>query len=130
MVFSSYIFILVFLPLVVLIYYSLSYVKNSIYQRLFLIAVSLVFYGYYNVYYLLLIISSIAVNYLAAKQIQKRSGGGAKVFLTAGVLFNVALIGYFKYYDFFIGLAFLSAYKSPIVSNSPIILATSSMVCG
>lgn len=102
MVFSSYIFILVFLPLVVLIYYSLSHVKNSIYQRLFLIAASLVFYGYYNVCYLLLIISSIAVNYLAAKQIQKRSGGGAKAFLTAGVLFNVALIGYFKYYDFFI----------------------------
>ena len=102
MVFSSYVFILVFLPVVLLVYYLLSHLKNGIYQRLFLIFASLVFYAYYNVKYLLLIIASIVVNYLVAGQIQRLAGKLSKLFLAIGVLFNVALIGYFKYCDFFL----------------------------
>ena len=102
MVFSSYPFLLLFLPIVLAGYYLLSHVKNDTYQRLFLILASLFFYGYQNVKYLALIISSIAVNYLIALAIQKKRSSGAKPLLILGVLFNVALIGYFKYYDFFI----------------------------
>ena len=102
MVFSSYVFTLAFLPIVLIIYYMLAHLRDSIWQRLFLIAASLFFYGYYNVKYLILIIASIAVNYIVAGQIKKTSGKTSKCFLTAGILFNVALIGYFKYYDFFI----------------------------
>ncbi|MEZ3435530.1 MAG: MBOAT family protein [Lachnospiraceae bacterium] len=101
MVFSSYIFILVFLPIVVSFYYLLSRLKNGIYQRLFLIAASLFFYGYYNPKYLLLIITSIAVNYMIAVYMQK-CRNLSRIFLIIGILFNVGLIGYFKYYDFFI----------------------------
>ena len=102
MVFSSYIFILAFLPVVIAGYYGLSHLKNSIYQRLFLLAASLYFYGYYNVKYLMLIIVSMVINYVVAMQIQKSEGARAKLFLTIGVLLNVGLIGYFKYYDFFV----------------------------
>lgn len=102
MVFSSYIFILAFLPVVVAGYYGLSHLKNGIYQRMFLLAASLYFYGYYNVNYLILIIASMIINYVVASQIQKTEGTPAKVFLTIGVLMNVGLIGYFKYYDFFV----------------------------
>lgn len=102
MVFSSYIFILTFLPVVVLTYYALSHLKDGLYQRLFLIAASLFFYGYYNVKYLALIVVSIVINYLVATGIQKTSGRKSQLFLTVGVLLNVGLIGYFKYYDFFI----------------------------
>ena len=102
MVFSSYVFILVFLPIVLVGYYLLSHLKNGLYQRIFLIAASLFFYGYYNVKYLLLIIASIVVNYLVATQIQRTQGKVSKAYLSVGVVFNVALIGYFKYYDFFI----------------------------
>ena len=102
MVFSSYVFILAFLPVVLSVYYALSRLKNSIYQRMFLIAASLFFYGYYNTKYLLLIISSIVVNYVAALAIQKQRGKTARLPLVIGILFNVGLIGYFKYYDFFI----------------------------
>ena len=102
MVFSSFPFLLVFLPLVLAGYYALSHVKNDIYQRLFIILASLFFYGYQNPKYLVLILASIAVNYLIAIAIQKTEGKKAKLFLTLGVLFNVALIGYYKYYDFFI----------------------------
>ena len=102
MVFSSYPFLLLFLPIVLIGYYLLSHVKNDTYQRLFIILASLFFYGYQNVNYLALIISSIAVNYLIALAIQKAEKSWAKGYLTLGVLFNVALIGYFKYYDFFV----------------------------
>lgn len=99
MVFSSYIFIFSFLPIVLIGYYSLSKLKNGIYQRTFLILSSLFFYGYYNVEYLLLIISSIVVNYIVAIFIQKRK---SRKWLIIGIVFNVALIGYFKYCNFFV----------------------------
>ena len=102
MVFSSYVFILAFLPVVVGGYYLLSKLQNGLVQRLFLIAASLFFYGYYNVRYLALILASIAVNYVLASGMQKAAGRKRKVFLIAGILFNVGLIGYYKYYDFFV----------------------------
>ena len=72
MVFSSYIFVLVFLPIVVITYYLLSKIKNGIYQRIFLILASFFFYGYYDVKYLFLIIISIIINYIIALYIQKQ----------------------------------------------------------
>ena len=102
MVFSSYVFTLAFLPAVLLAYYALSHLKNGVWQRVFLIAASLFFYAYYNIKYLILILASIAVNYFLASRMQKAGGRARKVLLTAGVLFNIALIGYFKYYDFFV----------------------------
>lgn len=99
MVFSSYIFIFSFLPIVLIGYYSLSKLKNGIWQKIFLILSSLFFYGYYNVKYLLLIISSIGVNYIAAIFIQRRRSRG---WLIIGIVFNAALIGYFKYFNFFV----------------------------
>ena len=101
MVFSSYIFIFAFLPIVLILYYALSKFKSPIYQRFFLIAASLFFYGYYNVMYLLLIVASIVVNYAVCFVIQKNNDTIRKIFLAVGVLFNVFLLGYFKYYDFF-----------------------------
>lgn len=102
MVFSSYVFIFAFLPVVLSVYYALSRLKNGIYQRLFLIAASLFFYGYYNTKYLILITASIAVNYGIALAIQTYRAKVGRLFLVVGILFNVGLIGYFKYYDFFV----------------------------
>ena len=107
MVFSSHVFIFAFLPVVLLGYYLLprfftgSRLRRA--QNLFLIAASLFFYGYFNVSYLLLITASILVNYLLALAIQnERQQRLVKLCFVVGVLFNVLLIGYFKYYDFFI----------------------------
>lgn len=110
MVFSSYVFIFVFLPLVLLGFYLLprlvhdpGHLRTA--QNLFLIAASLFFYGYFNLSYLLLIAASILVNYFLALAMQSSSGsrpGLSKFCFVAGILFNVLLIGYFKYYDFFI----------------------------
>ena len=103
MVFSSYIFIFAFLPIVLCTYFALSKFKNPLYQRIFIIAASLFFYGYYNVMYLLLIVASILFNYILARGIQQSENPNIRrLLLTVGVLFNVFLLGYFKYYDFFI----------------------------
>ncbi|MBR1659371.1 MAG: MBOAT family protein [Oscillospiraceae bacterium] len=102
MVFSSYLFIFIFLPAVVLPYYLLSRTRSGLWQRLFLIAASLVYYGYDRPRYLLLLLGSIAVNYLLALGMQRASGGRRKAWLALGVFFNVALIGYYKYYNFFL----------------------------
>lgn len=106
MVFSSYIFIAAFLPVVLIVYYMLAHMKNSTLQRLFLIIASLFFYGYYNVKYLVLIVASIGVNYIIARAMYKsvgsRRGIVSKQWLIIGILFNAVLLGYFKYWDFFV----------------------------
>ena len=102
MVFSSYLFLFAFLPLVLGGYYLLSLFKNPIYQRLFLIGASLFFYGYFNPSYLLIIVVSIFINYLLASCISGSKGTFQTVLFWLGVLFNVGLLGYFKYRDFFV----------------------------
>lgn len=102
MVYSSFIFVFVFLPVVVLIYFGLSKLMNPIYQKLFLIGASLFFYGFNNIYYLPLIMGSVVVNYLVARILQKKSS--LLVFIM-GTLFNIFVLGYFKYFDFFIANA-------------------------
>ena len=84
MVFSSYVFIFAFLPVVLLGYYLLprffSGGRPRRAQNLFLIAASLFFYGYFNVSYLLLISTSILVNYVLAQAMQgSRDGPWRKI---------------------------------------------------
>ena len=104
MVFSSYEMIFLFLPVVLTGYFALSKLKNGIWQKAFLVVASLFFYGYFNPSYLLIMIASIAVNYALAKWMEATDADlkKKKLLLVAGVLFNVGMLGYFKYYDFFI----------------------------
>lgn len=102
MLFNSYYFILIFLPITWCTYFGLNAVKKYKLAQLSLVAASLFFYGYYNWYYLSIICVSIIVNYGSAKAI----GGGycryRKSALILGVAFNIALLLYFKYTNFFI----------------------------
>ena len=78
-----------------------------------MVLASLLFYGYFNIYYLFIIISSIIVNYFIAFTI-KRGRDNKKIFLILGILFNIGLLAYFKYYDFFvdnINTAFNASYN-------------------
>ena len=108
MVFSSYEFILLFLPVVLAGYFLLSHAADGKWQKLFLLGASLFFYGYYHAGYLLLILASICVNYLLAGMIQRcpeRAGGLRKAAFVLGIFFNIGLIGYYKYFDFFLSAA-------------------------
>lgn len=103
MLFNSYIFILFFLPVCILGYYILNFYKKYTIGQLFLLAMSLWFYAYFNVSYLFIILGSIVVNYGIYAAFQKISGETARKFvLTIGLILNIGVLFYFKYMDFFI----------------------------
>jgi D-alanyl-lipoteichoic acid acyltransferase DltB (MBOAT superfamily) len=63
-----------------------------------LLAASLFFYAWWNPAHLSLLIGSIAVNYAIARQI--RGSAHRQIWLTAGLMLNLGLLGWFKYADF------------------------------
>ena len=109
MLFNSYIFILFFLPVTVSVYFLINKYKKSENSKLdlwWLFFMSLWFYGYSNPIYLILILSSICVNFFVTHRItvnrEKEIITSARNWMVIGIIFNLALIFYFKYYDFFI----------------------------
>ncbi len=102
MLFNSYIFIFIFLPITLLGWYLLNYFKAYEPAKLFLAGMSLWFYGYFNTYYLLIIIVSILGNYLLSFLMKfSHTKLSARLGLCTGILLNLGLLFYFKYYDFF-----------------------------
>ena len=63
MLFCSYIFVFMFLPLTVAGYFLLNKLNRTA-GRMYLFAASLFFYGYFNIYYLFLLIGSLVLNYI------------------------------------------------------------------
>lgn len=103
MLFNSFVFIFVFLPLCFTLYFGLNKLGYFQTAKGILIVFSLFFYAYFNTSYLPIIVMSIVVNYLIGLLLSKDySNAKRKVFLCIGVAFNIGLLGYFKYYDFFI----------------------------
>lgn len=103
MLFNSYIFILIFLPLCLAGYYTLNHFGLFREGLIFLLGMSLWFYGYFNPWYLILICTSIGANYLFYRLlILPKYEKTRKLIFTAGILFNLGVLGYFKYTDFFI----------------------------
>lgn len=69
--------------------------------KLWLVSVSLFFYAYWNVYYLPLILISMAVNFTVGSTItSSQTRVNKKILLISGISFNVLVLGYFKYADF------------------------------
>ena len=104
MLFNSYEFIFLFLPITLIIYFTLNrYGKNNI-AKGWLVIASLYFYSYFHLSYLYLILSSIIVNYFIGNKLNHKSltGKERKIWMVIGVIFNLGLLGYFKYYDFFV----------------------------
>lgn len=99
MLFNSYIFIFCFLPLTLAAYFGLNKVKKTEAAKVALVVASLVFYGYNNFMYVFVILSSILLNYLACKLI-RRNRKHSSLIVCVGVIANISLLGYFKYFDF------------------------------
>lgn len=99
MLFNSYIFILCFLPLTLLAYYGLNHFQKYRAAKLSLVIASLIFYGYNEITYVFVILSSILVNYLACVML-RRYPRWRRTIVAVGVIANLALLGYFKYFDF------------------------------
>lgn len=102
MLFNSYIFIFLFLPIALTGWYLLNRYKFYEPARLFLAGMSLWFYGYFNIYYLSVIVVSILGNYLISYLIKLfHSKPASRIGLLCGILLNLGFLFYFKYYDFF-----------------------------
>ncbi len=104
MLFSSNTFLFGFLPAVVVLYYLCPRRCRNV----LLLVASLIFYGWGEPKYVLLMLVSILLNYfcgLAAgkRQTQQRSVRGV---LIVGVVLNLGMLGFFKYGKFFFGSAF------------------------
>lgn len=118
MLFSSYQFIFFFFPVVLTGYSLLTYFTSGRSPIIWLMLSSFFFYGFWNLSFLILLFSSIGVNYLFARHISQAEK--KKGVLVAGICFNVALLAYFKYANFFVGQ--LNLLLSEPFSWSPVIL--------
>jgi len=122
MLFNSYIFIFAFLPLALIGWFALNKIEKYKLAQVFLIGMSLWFYAYFNIGYLLIIVGSALFNFAFSAIIARYDGGrtGAnglngeiapvskqnkifkKIMLVIGCIVNLGILGYYKYYDFFV----------------------------
>ena len=111
MLFNSYEFIFIFLPITFFIYFYLNHKRLTQAAKGFLVFASLFFYSWWDIVYLPLILSSILFNYLIGTTLSKSSENNKiglnksfskKSILVFGIVCNVALLGYFKYTNFFL----------------------------
>ena len=103
MVFSSLLFLFYFLSAVLLLYFLVpKKLKNAL-----LLAASLFFYAWGEPVYVVVMIAVIAADYLFGLLIQRRKDAGnlraARTVLVAGIVFNLAILGFFKYTNFLVG---------------------------
>ena len=99
MVFSSLLFMFIYLPVVLAIYY----VVPRRWRNLWLFIANLVFYGWGEPVYILLMLFSICINYFAGLLIDRNRENRKKArgILTADIVVNLAMLAFFKYYDLF-----------------------------
>ncbi|MDP3302089.1 MAG: MBOAT family protein [Sulfuricurvum sp.] len=109
MLFNSYEFIFLFLPIIFAVYFWLNKKRLTQASKAWLVFASLFFYSWWNVIYLPLILGSILFNFTVGSTITKmgdssslKKGFSRKSVLTFGIVANLLLLGYFKYMDFFI----------------------------
>ncbi len=108
MLFNSYEFIFIFLPITFFIYFYLNSKRLTEVAKGFLVFSSLFFYSYWEIKYLPIILASMLFNYLIGTTLSKydskksKKTFSKKYILIFGIICNVSLLGYFKYADFFI----------------------------
>lgn len=101
MLFNSLDFAL-FLPIVFVLYWFV-FNKKIIIQNAFVLVASYFFYGWWDWRFLFLILFSSLVDFLIGKRLyQSTSKVTAKVLLWCSIIVNLGLLGFFKYYNFFV----------------------------
>lgn len=109
MLFNSYIFIFIFLPVMLIGYFALQAKNKQKLAELFLLCMSMWFCSYLNIFYTPILIGSIIFNYVIGRLLQKNAVEGhvnadvkAKSVFICGLIVNIGLLFFFKYYNFFI----------------------------
>ena len=89
-----------FLILTVLIYWRLGWRR----QNVFILAASYFFYGWWDWRFLLLMISSTTIDFIIAKKIDDSPDAAKRrLLLIASLVVNFSILGFFKYFNFFLG---------------------------
>lgn len=96
MLFSTQPFLLVFLPIVLLLFYSCAKIRPL--RQLVLIGASFVFYGIWNWRFVPFLFLLTLLNWLLAYQFGRTK---QKLWLVIGIIINLAMLGFFKYANFF-----------------------------
>ena len=92
----------IFLPIVFILFWLLGKDKAKT-QNIILLIASYVFYGWWDYRFLSLIVFSTFVDYFVGKAIYNNSNKKVKTkWLWVSIIFNLGLLGFFKYYDFFV----------------------------
>ena len=107
MLFNSFEY-LIFLPIVFLLYwfvfdYALSKCKHQLlWQNLFVVVASYIFYGWWDWRFLILIAITTLLSFLSGIGIEKApTQRGKKAVMIANIAVNLGILGVYKYYDFF-----------------------------
>lgn len=100
MVFSSAIFLLVFLPITFIVNFFL----NNKFSNVWLLLASLFFYAWGEPVFVLLMILSIILNWLVGILITKTKDKKRNIILTIGIICNLSLLGYYKYAGFAVSI--------------------------
>lgn len=100
MLFSSTVFLFLFLPIVLLLYYN-PFMKNNTFRNVLLLFASLVFYTWGEPVYILLMLFSILLTYIFGLWIAHVNNARArKCVLVSGIVYHVAVLVVFKYLSF------------------------------
>ena len=102
MIFSSMLFLWGFLPVTIIFSsFKSNKINNSV-----LLFMSILFYAWGEPVYIVLMLLSITINYIIGLLIEKYSyhKSNKKIFLFIGILINLLILGFFKYYGFFLDL--------------------------
>lgn len=110
MLFNSYFYIFVFLPIVAVGYFTFNRFRLILIGKVWLVLASLFFYSYWNLIYLPLIVCSMLVNFVVGTALTKTGRRyrkpskmiSSEAILATGIVFNLGLLGYYKYADFFL----------------------------
>ncbi len=98
MLFSSTLFLLYFLPIFLTIYFIIpSKAKNP-----FTLFASILFFAWGAPKFVFVLSAAVIIDFFIAQLIHKNEGSRRRLFLIIGVVFNVSVLLYFKYFNFFL----------------------------
>lgn len=102
MIFNSYIFLFVFLPITFIVFWLL---KNRQHRYIWLTLTGYIFYGYWNWKFAILMLITTLIDFLAAQYIEKNSEDKRKMKwgILASVISNLGILAYFKYAHLLVG---------------------------
>ncbi|HBK07365.1 MAG TPA: MBOAT family protein [Acetobacteraceae bacterium] len=103
MMFHSVMFVLGFMPFCLAGFFAIGRLFGAAWSLRWLIAADLLFYAWWNPAQTPILIASVAGNYAIGRKLGR--GGRPRLWLTAGILANLLLLGWFKYANFFLHIA-------------------------